>query len=298
LKRPVLSAGPLKDLNDALHELHLDAGLPTLTAMYRELGKGISRSSLHDALTGTGRPSWETVEALVEILATRSPRTSAEQEVERFHDLWVEAARSVVAGSSAPDSVPGDSVQTASHAPLWIMAIDIHGFGHALHEYGAMRERLFEDVDEALDFANIKAHTQIADRGDSLSALVPMEHAPLGSVLGFLLHLQRLTCRQGTRVPELRLRVALSQGTARISEMGWIGSDLNQVFRLLDAAAFRDLMAKDSSVLLAVAIAQHTYDELDARAPHGFRHEYKQLKVATKDGPVDAWAYTAGRLPA
>jgi hypothetical protein len=298
LKRPVLSAGPLKDLNEALHALHLEAGLPTLSAMYRELGKEISRSSLHDALTGTGRPPWETVVALVEILATRSPRTSAEQEVGRFHRLWVEAARSVVASAQVSDSAAANTAPAASDTPLWFMAIDIYGFGNALHGHGAMRERLFGDVDEALDFANIKAHTQIADRGDSLSAFVPMEQAPLGSILGFLLHLQRLTCQEDSRVPDLRLRVALSQGMARVSEMGWIGSDLNQVFRLLDAAAFRELMAEDSSVRLAVAIAEHTYDELVQRASYGFRPECRQLKVATKVGPITAWAYTAGRLPA
>lgn len=60
LKRPTLNAGPLKDRNNALHELHLDAGLPSLSTMRRELNNRISNSSLHNAFTSAARPPWET----------------------------------------------------------------------------------------------------------------------------------------------------------------------------------------------------------------------------------------------
>ncbi|MEU2873494.1 hypothetical protein ABZ769_30555 [Streptomyces olivoreticuli] len=90
----MLSEGPLKDLNDALHDLHLRAGRPSLSEMAAKITDGrISRSSLHEALTSAALPRWDTVDALVEILATRARKTSPEQEIDRFNELWQEAAQ-------------------------------------------------------------------------------------------------------------------------------------------------------------------------------------------------------------
>lgn len=89
LKRPALGSGPLKKLNDALHELHLMAGLPSLTAMHKAVGKRISRSALHDALTSPARPAWDTVDALIQILADKAPNATPERELNRVHQLWV-----------------------------------------------------------------------------------------------------------------------------------------------------------------------------------------------------------------
>lgn len=89
LSKPELR-GNHKELNRALHELHKGAGLPSLAAMAAELkGAGISRSTIYDAFSSTRLPNWHVVDALVEVLATRHPRTAPEQEVETFHALWL-----------------------------------------------------------------------------------------------------------------------------------------------------------------------------------------------------------------
>lgn len=99
LKRPQLPEGPLKDLVDALHELHLRAGRPTLSDLARSLEGGVSRSRLHDAFTSGRLPRWEVVDALVETLGSRARGTTPEQELDRFHALW----QSAVAGSDRPE---------------------------------------------------------------------------------------------------------------------------------------------------------------------------------------------------
>jgi len=91
-KKPTLLAGRLRDLNDALHTLHLLAGRPSLDTMSRLLGQQISRTRLHDAFTEPRLPPWDTVEALVEILATRAPDRTPQGVLPEVHALWVLAS--------------------------------------------------------------------------------------------------------------------------------------------------------------------------------------------------------------
>jgi len=92
-KKPHLAAGRLRDLNDALHALHLIAGQPSLETMHRLLGKRISRTRLHDAFTEPRLPPWDTVDALVEILASRAPGRTPHEVLPEVHALWVLAAQ-------------------------------------------------------------------------------------------------------------------------------------------------------------------------------------------------------------
>ncbi|MFD7404162.1 hypothetical protein ACFV7R_16105 [Streptomyces sp. NPDC059866] len=93
---PRLEDGPLRDLNDALHTLHLQAGRPTLAEMFGALSmearESISRSTLHTALTGPNLPRWTVIDAMVEILASRARSMTPEKELPRFDALWQRAA--------------------------------------------------------------------------------------------------------------------------------------------------------------------------------------------------------------
>ncbi|GAA1176088.1 hypothetical protein GCM10009578_017390 [Streptomyces rhizosphaericus] len=73
-----------------MHELHKGAGLPSLATVSTELrGAGISRSTIYDAFSSTRLPNWHVIDALVEVLGTRHPRTTPEQEADTFHALWL-----------------------------------------------------------------------------------------------------------------------------------------------------------------------------------------------------------------
>jgi hypothetical protein len=104
-KKPQLGDGPLKDLNDALHALHLRAGRPSLTEMYAALSeeakKSISRSTLHSALANTALPRRDTVDALVEILGTRARNTTPEEELPGFDALWQLASEEIASDALA-----------------------------------------------------------------------------------------------------------------------------------------------------------------------------------------------------
>ncbi|MFJ8745803.1 PP2C family protein-serine/threonine phosphatase [Embleya sp. NPDC127516] len=102
----------MKDLNEALHHLHLWAGLPSLDQMSGLCGWRISRSTLHTAFTQARLPRWDTVETLVEILGTRARSTTPEQEIPRFLELWTAASDTKPGDSAAREETPTSSTDT------------------------------------------------------------------------------------------------------------------------------------------------------------------------------------------
>lgn len=124
-KRPQLEDGPLRDLNDALHTLHLWAGRPSLSVMYaalsKEAKKKISRSTMHAALASPTLPRRDTVDALVEILGIRARNTTPEEQLPRFDTLWQRAALAdVTEGALLSLPLPPD---TASGAPFDLLSL-------------------------------------------------------------------------------------------------------------------------------------------------------------------------------
>lgn len=94
-KRPASLVGAARVLNDTLHGLHARAGLPSLGDLVRSIGHGVvSRSRVHEAFAGERVPDWGLLELLVEQLALKVPGgPRPDDEVRRFHALWLTAAR-------------------------------------------------------------------------------------------------------------------------------------------------------------------------------------------------------------
>lgn len=80
---------------DALHQLHLEAGQPSLRDLQRDLGgrSAPSHAAIHKMFTGSKLPTWGLVEPLVHAMAHRAGRDE-EAEVQRFRALWTRAAGS------------------------------------------------------------------------------------------------------------------------------------------------------------------------------------------------------------
>lgn len=93
-KRAPLPPGPLSDLMDALHQLHLDVGQPSLRDLQRDIGgrSAPSHAAIHKVFTGSKLPTWRLVEPLVQVMARQVGRDE-KAEVARFRTLWTEAAR-------------------------------------------------------------------------------------------------------------------------------------------------------------------------------------------------------------
>jgi hypothetical protein len=95
-KRPDLPPGALKELIDALHALHLEAGHPSARTLEEDLETAaVSHTTIHKVFT-TGRlPRWGVVDVLAEALAKRAGRDKS-VEVERIRGLWTRAAEEKV----------------------------------------------------------------------------------------------------------------------------------------------------------------------------------------------------------
>lgn len=80
LPRPALT-GPIRVLNDALHDLHHRAGWPSLRTLARETG--VSHTTVSKTFSQPALPSWGTLELLVEAMGG---------DTTQFHDLWLIAS--------------------------------------------------------------------------------------------------------------------------------------------------------------------------------------------------------------
>ncbi|GIF67990.1 hypothetical protein Ais01nite_60250 [Asanoa ishikariensis] len=89
LKREPTASGPVRELFDQLHELHLQAGEPGLRQIARGTGvHGPSYTTVHNVFKGPQVPKWPTLRLIVLQLGG---------DVGRFHTLWT-AARSAESG--------------------------------------------------------------------------------------------------------------------------------------------------------------------------------------------------------
>ncbi|WP_374456099.1 AAA family ATPase [Nocardioides sp.] len=80
LPRPDLAPGPVRTLNDALHDLHHQAGWPSLRTLARETG--VSHTTVSKTFSRPALPAWGTLELLVEAM---------DGDTTTFHDLWLAA---------------------------------------------------------------------------------------------------------------------------------------------------------------------------------------------------------------
>lgn len=121
LKRASLAPGALRDLMDALHELHLASGLPSTRDLERDIGSrgATSHAAIHKIFAGSSRPAWERLRRLVEVMASRAGRDE-ESEVERFRTLWTQAARPRLDTRVEPDTTvsPPTEVQAETREAL------------------------------------------------------------------------------------------------------------------------------------------------------------------------------------
>ena len=117
LKRAPLASGPLCDLMDALHQLHLVAGYPSTRDLQRDLGgrDAPSHAAIHKVFASSRVPTWRLVEPLVQVMARRASREE-KPEIERFRTLWTRAAASGSTGA-VPEAIVAVPVEGRETEP-------------------------------------------------------------------------------------------------------------------------------------------------------------------------------------
>ncbi|MFE2096938.1 hypothetical protein [Streptomyces sp. PTD9-10] len=287
LQKPELPDGQHRKLNDALHRLHLLAGRPSLAVMARELRDAdISKSTIHNAFSSPRFPKWEVVDALIEILASRAPGLTPEQQLRPIYDCWVQAAEA-------------DGLPIAQPLRRLVLLADIEQFSrHDAMTQAHLRRRLYDFVDRLMATAGVDAgQRHRADRGDSLMELIDNNTA-LTSILRALLGQAPAYLHDENQklpdTPSTRLRIVLATAHVTIdNHNGWIGAELNAAARLLDCDALRNAL-RESGDDVALCLSDPAYQEA-VRAERGgfsradFRNSFEQVTVETRNGLVPAW---------
>ncbi|MFI6056492.1 hypothetical protein ACIBCO_41400 [Streptomyces violascens] len=286
LQKPKLPDGAHRGLNDALHRLHLLAGRPSLTVMANELhDAGISKSTIHNAFSSPRFPKWDVVDALIEILASRAPGLTPEEQLQPIYDYWLRAAEA-------------DGIPVAQPLLRLVLLADIECFGnHDEITQGHLRRRLDDFVDRLTATAGVDpGQSHRIDRGDSMmelidntAALAPILHALLGQAPVYLHdENQRLH-----NEPPVRLRTVLATAHVTIDNQSWFGSELSTAVRLLDSEALRGALRR-SDRDVALCLTDYAYqDAVQAGqkdlSPVDFKASFEQVAVATKNGSVTGW---------
>lgn len=106
-KRPELRDEPdLKKLNDELHDLRLEAGLPSARTIRDRIGKDaqgdwiVNHQAVLDTFQKPDRPHRGRLELIVAVLAEDARCNDADDEVARFKGLWKQAVREAVTQAS------------------------------------------------------------------------------------------------------------------------------------------------------------------------------------------------------
>jgi tetratricopeptide (TPR) repeat protein len=115
LPKPDIHNGQIQVLFDALHDLHHQAGWPSLREMAKEVG--CSHTTVSVAFSEPRVPRWGLLELIVETLGG---------DTARFHGLWLAASAATQDQSAARPQPPDDT--PASQPPPRELPSDVAGF--------------------------------------------------------------------------------------------------------------------------------------------------------------------------
>ncbi|OIV39312.1 hypothetical protein BIV57_00215 [Mangrovactinospora gilvigrisea] len=113
---PNLPQGPHRRFNRALHQLHLAAGRPSLSAISQVCV--YQRSAISTAMSSTVIPSWTVVDALVTALVELAPiALDRDEHIKDLHQLWM-AAASHQHGDLQDEDPQDDDLDASATSPL------------------------------------------------------------------------------------------------------------------------------------------------------------------------------------
>ncbi|KAB2350163.1 hypothetical protein [Actinomadura rudentiformis] len=187
------------------------------------------------------------------------------------------------------------SASTALTLHRGLIAVDIVAFGSRrdpdvqLHLRGAVHQI----TERACRLAGVcwdGSHHE--DRGDGLFVIVEPDTSVttlLTRVVPELLRGVRRHNKLSSRTAQIRLRVAVHAGFVRLDDHGAAGLALIELFRLLDAPAFRAVLNESASDF-AVAVSDYLFDEV-VRHSGELAAEFRAIPVELKETDMRGWVW-------
>ncbi len=136
------------------------------------------------------------------------------------------------------------------------------------------------------------------DRGDGIIVAIPPTYRPLTLIFPFLDNLQYWLREHNLNADHwkrIRLRVALHVGEAYHDGRGLTGSDVNLVFRLVEARRLKGAF-RDSSASLAFIASDEVYRDVIKTAPRPVDPDvFTAIHVQEKETHATAWIQLRGK---
>jgi class 3 adenylate cyclase len=185
-----------------------------------------------------------------------------------------------------------------------LFVCDIASFGHAsrtdeVQEH--VRAAMYRGLRDSFEGAGVGYDDcYLEDRGDGAMIAVPPDRATallLTSVVDRLRAEMRRHNGVSNEAAQIRLRVAVHTGEVRWDGNGLVGTAVNHVFRLLDAAVFKQALS-DSGASVALIVSQRVHEDV---VKHGRGlvdpGDYRQVEIRVKETQTTAWIMIPGISP-
>jgi hypothetical protein len=184
-----------------------------------------------------------------------------------------------------------------------MFAVDIAGFTRPSRDDDIRRhvhEQLYEMQRKAFDGAGIPwAGCWHEDRGDGTLVVLPpglSGQGLVGSVPERLRGLVRRHNHVSCDTARIQLRTAAHVGLVEHDGHGFVGSDVNLLFRMLDSGALKRALA-GSRADLALIVSDYVYDSLVRRHPSLVGPDvFEAVRCQVKKTRFRAWTCLPGRL--
>ena len=185
-----------------------------------------------------------------------------------------------------------------------LFAVDIAGFtspGRDDEIRLYLHEELYEVLEKAFDGSGIPwADCFHEDRGDGALIVVPPGVACKGIIDPLPERLRGLIRRHNhvsCQAAGIQLRAAAHIGPVEHDGHGFVGSDVNLLFRMLEARSLKRALAK-SSAELALIVSDDVYRRLVCRFPSLISPDaFQRVRFQVKNTRARAWTYLPGTEP-
>ena len=216
------------------------------------------------------------------------------------------AADAYALSHSQPTEHPRRTQETGNHPP-WggqlcaLFAVDIVGFTEPHRDDDIrlyLHEELYRLLEKAFDGSGIPwAACFHEDRGDGALIVVPPSIAPTGIIdplPGRLRSLIRRHNHVSDEAAGIQVRAAAHIGLVDHDGHGFVSSDINLLFRMLDARPLKRAL-KGSGAELALIISDHVYRSVVCRYPSKVGPgAFQPVRFQVKNIRARAWTYIPG----
>lgn len=179
-------------------------------------------------------------------------------------------------------------------------AVDICAFTRRRYEDVQLhlRDRMYQTMADAFAMTGLPwAHCYREDRGDGMLVILPpsvVAEALLDPLVNHTSVLLRRDNRLASEAARLRLRLAVHVGDVHRDPNGVAGHDVNLLFRLLEAGAFKKHM-DDAGADLGLIVSERLFETATHRAGLVDADAYRPIKVRRKETRTRAWIWLPPR---